>query len=100
MQKTLFLSLLYIVMPSYALCSLDAENSVCTLPDFNTNNTLLFQNASVQTNINNNQTPLQPFKQENLFNKTNIPNNILMKYDSGCQFGVCVQDLRQNLSDK
>lgn len=97
MKRLLILSLLYLAMPAYALCSVDAENSVCALPNFNTNKTHLFQNTNKEANLNSIQTPLQPFRHDNLFNEPNIPNNELMKYDSGCQFGLCVQDLKQNI---
>lgn len=97
MRIILIFSFLILAVPVHALCSINAEDSVCVLPNFNTNNTHLFQNTNIETNLNNKQTPLQPFQQGDLFNKTPTPNNKLMKYDSGCQFGICVQDLKQNL---
>lgn len=96
MKKILVLLFFYLCIPSYGMCTIGAEESICTLPDFKSNNTPMFQNTNAEANINGIQTPLQPFKEET-FDKSRVPNNELMKYDSGCQFGICVQDLKQNL---
>ena len=96
MKKLFLLFSFFLYMPSFAVCSINPDESICTLPDFKTNIKPMFQNTNAEANINGIQTPLQPFKEETV-DKKRIPNNELMKYDSGCQFGVCVQDLKQNL---
>ena len=100
-MKKLFIFLqLLIVMPVFAMCPIDAGESVCSITDFKNNTTSIFQNTAFESNLNNNQTQLQPLQKENLFDKTRIPNNELMKYDSGCQFGSCLQNLKENLPSK
>jgi hypothetical protein len=96
MNKTV-LFLLIFTMPVYALCPIDSGESVCSLPDFKQNSTQIFQDINSEKNLNDNQTQLQPLQKDDLFNKMRAPNYELMKYDSGCQFGTCVQDLKQNI---
>jgi len=86
------------VIPCYALCPVDAGESVCTLPNFKTNNIQSFQNKKTENILNNSPSQLQPLQRDDLFEKMRTPNNELMKYDSGCQFGSCVQDLNQNIT--
>lgn len=99
MKKLFILLQLIFVMPSFALCSIESTESICTLPKFNTNNSSsVFKNTNAEANLNNtNQPMLQPLQRDDLFEKIKTPNNELMKYDSGCQFGSCLQDLNKNI---
>ncbi len=97
MKKLLIIFLLVFVLPSYATCPINNGESVCSLPDFGSNSKPIFQNTTTEANVNNTQTTLQPLYKDDLFEKIRTPNNKLMQYDSGCQFGVCVQDLNQNI---
>ena len=97
MKNLLLVYAFIITMPSYALCSIDAENSLCSLPDMGTRNMPIFKNINTEANLNKKPLQLQPFQNQESLDQMKLPNNELMKYDSGCQFGVCIQDLQQNL---
>lgn len=94
-QIYIILLLLSFIIPSFALCPIDSGESVCSIADFKTNSTSVLQNTKLESNLNDNYIPLQPLQKENLFNKIRTPNNELMQYDSGCQFGTCVQNLNE-----
>ena len=91
MKKFLIL-LSFICIPSYALCPIEAGESVCTLPDLDSS-LPLFQSSGSSSNINNTQIQLQPMKKEGATNKINLPGMNNMNYNTGCQFGNCIQDL-------
>ena len=103
MEKNFMINLLIFLIlftpPTFALCPIDSGESVCSA-DFKHNTTSIFQNKNYESNLGDTHSPLQPLQKENLFDKTRMPNNELMQYDSGCQFGNCVQNLKENLPSK
>lgn len=100
-MKQLFILLLLLFTPtSFALCPIDSGETVCSITNFKNNSTSIFQNTNKESNLSETQIQLQPLQKENLFDKTRTPNNELMQYDSGCQFGNCVQSLKDNLPSK
>ena len=92
MKKFLIIFLFFISLPSYALCPIDGE-SVCSITNFN-NKAPIFQVPNSENNLSNPQGVVQPMRQENtLNNQIYEQSDSIMKYNSGCQFGMCVQDL-------
>lgn len=97
MKKFLILSFFLISTPVFALCSIDAGESICSLSNPNNSNSLpIFQSPNAASNINNSQKQLQPIQQNNLNSPLKQQNNSIMKYNSGCQFGTCVQDVNNS----
>ena len=91
MKKYLILSALFVILPSYSACAIDGE-SVCTLPEFRQQVTPMFkQSTGIQPNIDNTPGQLQPLNRADPINSMRSPNNDL-NYNSGCQFGVCLQN--------
>ena len=93
MKKFLFLSLSLLILPVYALCPIDnAGDSVCTLPEFRQQVTPIFkQSGGVPTNIDSSPGQLQPLNRADPINQMRGANNST-NYNSGCQFGVCLQN--------
>ena len=92
MKKFLIFFALFLILPVNALCLIDGGEAVCSISDVNTS-LPTFQNPNSSSNINNSQKPLQPFKTEGSINSINQPDMNNMNYNTGCQFGTCVQDL-------
>ena len=92
MKKFLLFFALCFVLPVNALCPIEAGENVCSISDVNTS-LPAFQNPNSSSNINNTQKQLQPFKTEGSINGINQPDMNNMNYNTGCQFGSCVQDL-------
>ena len=93
MKKFVFLSFCFLLLPVYALCPLDGSNdSVCTLPEFRQQVTPMFkQSGGVPTNIDSTPGQLQPLDRVDPINQMRGTNNST-NYNSGCQFGVCLQN--------
>ena len=93
MKKYFALLYLLFVIPSYAVCPLDnAENAVCTLPEFREQITPIFQqNNGLSPNISTPAFQLTPLNRADPINQMRESNNNL-NYSSGCQFGVCLQN--------
>ena len=98
MKKFLIFLILCFVLPVNALCPIEGGETVCSISDINTS-LPAFQNTNSSSNINNTQKPLQPFKTEGSINTINKPDMNNMNYNTGCQFGSCVQDLT-NMNNK
>lgn len=95
MKKYIILCAFLTNLPSYSTCSLDGE-SVCTLPEFRQQVSPIFkQSTGIQTNIDNSPGQLQPLNRTDPMNDIRGPNNN-MNYNSGCQFGVCLQNPNQS----
>ena len=92
MKKFLIIFGISLVLPVNALCPIDGGETVCSISDMNTS-LPAFQNTNSSSNINNTQKTLQPFKTESSINTINKPDMNNMNYNTGCQFGSCVQDL-------
>ena len=92
MKKFYIILLLFLILPINAMCPIDDGETVCSISDVNTS-LPAFQNTNTSSNINNTQKPLQPFKTEDSINTINKPDMNNMNYNTGCQFGSCVQDL-------
>ena len=82
---------LLIVIPAYALCTVDSGEKVCSIPQFREQVSPIFRDRSNGTNMSNPQVQLQPLNRESSMEQMRGPNNNL-NYNSGCQFGICLQD--------
>ena len=76
------------------MCPVEADGeSVCSITNFN-NKAPIFQSPASENNLSKPQGIVQPMRQENaLNNQIYEQSDSIMKYNSGCQFGICVQDL-------
>ena len=92
MKKYFVYTLLLTTIPAYSACPIDpiSGESVCTLPSFREQVSPVFNNNS-STNLNNPAGKLQPLSRQDPINQMRGPNNDL-NYNSGCQFGVCLQN--------
>lgn len=93
MKYLLSLFFCLILTPVFALCSL--ESDVCSLPSYQQQTSPLF-NSNQKSNIDNLKPKVKELNKENSFKQSFKPNQEL-EYNSGCQFGVCVQDLNNTL---
>ena len=91
MKKYCFLIAVLIVLPVYALCPIEGGETVCSLPDYGEQTVPLFQQTNAGINTNNPNTKLQPMSKTNPIEQMSGPNNSL-NYNSGCQFGMCLQN--------
>ena len=95
MKKFFILSVILISLPSYSACPIDInDETVCALPGFREQSSPIFQNSN-NTNIGTPGVRLQPLTREDPINQMREPNNNL-NYNSGCQFGVCLQNPNQS----
>ena len=86
-MKKVLIILLFIGMPSFALCPIENGESVCTLP--NGSSTMpLFQTNDI-SNSNSSQSQLQNKNNTNSFGRTKNNEGIQMQGSIGCQFGNC-----------
>lgn len=93
MKNLILLSILLMPVSAFGVCSIDSIDSgesVCSLPNFREQVRPVYDSSNGgNTNINNPK--LQPLKREDPINQMRGPNNSL-NYNSGCQFGTCLQD--------
>lgn len=87
MKKVLIILLLFIGMPSFALCPIGDGESVCTLPN-SSSSIPLFQTNDI-SNPNSPQSQLQNRNNTNSFGRTRNKEGIQMQGSLGCQFGNC-----------
>ena len=94
MKKFLIILSFFLSLPSHALCPVETNGeSVCSITNFD-NKSPIFQMPNSENNMNSSQGVVQPMRQENaLNNQIYEQSDSIMKYNSGCQFGICVQDL-------
>lgn len=91
MRKFFVLSFLLIVLPSYSACPIDKiGEAVCSLPNFREQVSPIFQDRN-DINMSNPTVKLQPLNRTDPIEQMRGPNNNL-NYNSGCQFGVCLQN--------
>ena len=90
-MKNIIIILLMLAAPAYALCPIDAGETVCTLPEFREHISPSYQIDSSIGGVGQPNIELQPLKRKDPMDQMRSPNNKL-NYNSGCQFGVCVQD--------
>ena len=89
MKKFLLIISLTILSPTYASCLIDSIDSVCSLPEFRQEHTPIFKENNINTS--NPSIQLQPLGRTDPMDKMRESNNSL-NYNSGCQFGICVQN--------
>ncbi|MBR1775506.1 hypothetical protein IJ750_00325 [bacterium] len=89
MKKLLIIPALFISSASFALCPIDSEKTVCSLPQFQGSSRPVFQNQKTNLEMNKPNTMLQPLNKTNPIEEIRGP-NVDMNYNSGCQFGVCL----------
>ena len=94
MKKYLLLPALLISLPVFSACPIESGETVCTLPNFREQVQPIFDNTNYPKSVNPAQN-LQPLKREDPINQMRGPNNQL-NYNSGCQFGVCLQDPKES----
>ena len=97
-----FLSLIFILflgMPTLALCSIGDGESVCTLPNSSSSMPLFQNNMGINTqntNSSNLKTPNPSQNSSNLnssFGRTKNQDGVQMQGSLGCQFGNCNKDI-------
>jgi hypothetical protein len=91
MRKLLLMLLLSSISPVFAVCPIDSGESVCALPSFREQVRPIYSETLNNTNVNRPSLNLQPLQREDPINQMRGPNNDL-NYNSGCQFGVCLQN--------
>ena len=79
------------ILPAYATCPIENGETVCTLPEFREQIKPSIQTNSTLGGLNQPQVELQPIQRKDPMEQMRNPNNRL-NYNSGCQFGVCVQE--------
>ena len=95
MKKIFIIPALLIVLPSFAACPIDAGEAVCSLPGFREQLPPIYQQ---DTNISEfAETPevrLNPLRREDVPTDRQgvTPAGSSFNYNSGCQFGVCMQN--------
>lgn len=82
---------LFITMPVHALCPVDSGEKVCSIPQFRQQVSPIFRDRNTGTDLSNPQVQLQPLDRSSSMEQMRGPNNNL-NYNSGCQFGICLQD--------
>ena len=91
MKKFLIFSILITIQSVFAACSIDNESdAVCSLPEFRQQITPIFKQSS-GTNSEASGIELQPLNRTDPIEQMRGPNN-MTNYNSGCQFGVCLQN--------
>ena len=99
MKKIFIVLATTIFLPAFGMCSIDTgSESVCSLPNVLDKTPLIFQHKNSEANLNP-RIQLQPRTTKNPFEQMRNPNNEGLKYNSGCQFGICVNDVN-NLNNK
>ena len=91
MKYVLNAFLIFSITPAFALCPIDSNESVCTLPNAQQNGSLLFQNNTNQTNKTQNM--LQPRDNSSSANNM-LNNNKNLQRNPNCMFGTCLNDLK------
>lgn len=103
MKKFLIYSAILIALPSYAVCSIEGGETVCSLPGFREQVSPIY---SPQTNINefsgSPEARLKPMERSDIRVQTeNFPKvESNYNYNSNCQFGVCLMDRNNTLFQK
>lgn len=100
MKKIFIITAILVSIPAYAVCSIDtlSNSNVCSLPNVLDKTPSIFQHKDSEANLKPAE-QLQPGKTQNTFEQFRQPNNEGLKYNSGCQFGNCVNDVN-NLNNK
>ncbi len=95
MKKLIILCLFLISVPAFALCSIESGESICSISNPNNSNSMpIFKSPNAASNINNSASNFNSYRQNTkLNNQLREQNSSIMKYNSGCQFGTCVQDV-------
>ena len=76
----------------YASCPIDAGETVCALPGLREKVEPIYKESQSATPYPN--ATLQPLNRQDPIEQMRGPNNNL-NYNSGCQFGVCLQNPNQ-----
>ena len=95
MKKYLLFFIILISIPVFAICSIDSNESLCSLQQNSMTSTPLFQNQNngIKSGINLNSNgsinnpPLQPSSINNSFGQQN--DGIQMQGSLSCEFGNC-----------
>ena len=95
MKKTLVILSLFLILPAFSACPIEGGETVCSLPNFREQVNPVLDVGKEAGNIKTPSVQLQPLQREDPINQMRTPNNSL-NYKSGCQFGVCLQENKQN----
>ena len=91
MKKFLIFAILISIQSVFAACPIDAkDDAVCSLPEFRQQLGPIFKQSS-GSNTEASGVELQPLNRTDPIEQMRGPNN-MMNYNSGCQFGVCLQN--------
>ena len=99
MKKFYILPAFLVVLPIYALCPIEGGETVCSLPEFREQVSPIFKESNPEANMSNPQVRLQPLNRTDPMDQMRGPNNNL-NYNSGCQFGMCLQNPNNTIMNK
>ena len=96
MKKILIsMFLVSFIIPSYALCPVDNGEKVCTLPDVRQEYRPTYSGRFPVGEQPS--TELQPLQRKDPLDQMRAPNNSF-NYNSGCQFGVCINETERRFN--
>ncbi len=90
-MKKYLIIIAFFTLPSFAACPIESGETVCSLPSFREQIKPTYQSNSPSNANSEPNSPLQPLSRQDPINQMRSPNNNL-NYNSGCQFGVCLQN--------
>ena len=93
MKKFLVLLTMFVSLPVFAVCPVEGGETVCTLPNFREKFQPVYSpNNSISEFSGSPETRLKPLdKSVRQFNEF-TPSGNGNSYNSGCQFGICLQN--------
>lgn len=95
-MKKIFLSLAFIIaLPSLGMCSIDSNNTVCSLPNLREQTEPIYNPGyGISEFSNSPEARLQPLDRKDIIQPSNdkSPSGSNFNYNSSCQFGVCLQN--------
>ena len=100
MKKFLLILSLLIVLPSFAACSIDIGESVCSLPNVREPFSPIFSsNENISDFSDSPVIRLNPIKHGEIESEFRnfSPNESNYNYNSSCQFGVCMENRNNTL---
>ena len=98
MKKLFIITSILIVslcLPSFATCSIEENETVCSLPDFREKVSPIYNpNSNIKEFSGSPEARLAPLDRSDIRNESGsfAPTEGNFNYNSSCQFGVCLQN--------
>lgn len=98
MKKLFIITSILIVslcLPSFATCSIEENETVCSLPDFREKVSPIYNpNSNITEFSGSPEARLAPLDRSDIRNESGsfAPTESNFNYNSSCQFGVCLQN--------